>query len=350
MAPFLAQITASITLFLLASSPARSEDNRERHLIRVAVVREASALDRTIQSVCKSNYGGNVRVLKSEDGKYTAINTLDVEDYLEGVVGREMSASWPVEALKAQAVAARSHALYSSEQSLNAQYDLVANISQAYRGRDERDARVIGAVRATRGQVLTYKGNLIPAYFHMSCGGRTAAFEEVWPKPVTKNGPELELPGSVVCEACLRHPLPWIADLGREANNTATKPLAAKIGRLVRIEVLGRTPSGRASQLRLVGTSGEMVTSVEKLRALVGYNTMRSGYFEVENTPAGVIFRGSGWGHGVGLCQAGAKEMAERGANYREILAHYFPGAQLAPYHPSLAAVSAQLTKFGSAE
>ena len=303
-------------------------------------------MEKTIQSVFISKYEGNIRVIRTANRKFTAINTLGVEDYLKGVIGREMSPGCPIEALKAQAVAARSHALHSAEDSLDAPYDLVANISQAYRGVDERTRRLLQAVDATRNEVITYKGALVPTFFHASCGGHTASIQEVWNQVIQKDAHPSPMPPSVYCPACAATAhSQWEADLTHSAFTRKMKSWGSKIGDLVRVEVMGRTESGRVSQVRLIGTRGDEVMIPEKLRSLIGYNVLKSGFFEVEKTSAGILFKGEGWGHGVGLCQFGAQRMAERGATYKEILAHYFPGSKIASYKPSDGFVALQKSR-----
>lgn len=314
--------------------------------VRVALIRDVGSMEKTIQSVFISKYEGNIRVIRTANKKFTAINTLDVEDYLKGVIGREMSPECPVEALKAQAVAARSHALYSAEDSLDAPYDLVANISQAYRGVDERTRQLLQAVDATRNEVITYKGVLVPTFFHASCGGHTASIQEVWNQVIQKDAHPSPMPPSVYCPACAATAhFQWEADLTHSAFTWKMKSWGSKIGDLVRVEVMGRTESGRVSQVRLIGTRGDEVMMVEKLRSLIGYNVLKSGFFEVEKTSTGILFKGEGWGHGVGLCQFGAQRMAERGATYKEILAHYFPGSKIVSYKPSDGFVALQKSR-----
>ncbi len=314
--------------------------------VRVALLRDMDSMERTIQSVFNSRYEGNIRVVRMANGKFTAINTLGVEDYLKGVIGREMSPDCPIEALKAQAIAARSHALFSAEDALDAPYDLVANISQAYRGIDERTRRLLEAVDATRNEVITYKGALVPTFFHASCGGHTASIQEVWNTMIQKDAHPSPMPPSVYCPACAATAhFQWVADLTPSAFTQKMRSWGSKIGDLLRVKVMGKTESGRVSQILLVGTRGEEEMTAEKLRSLIGYNVLKSGFFEVEKTSTGILFKGEGWGHGVGLCQFGAQRMAERGATYKEILAHYFPGSKIVSYKPSDGFVALQRSR-----
>lgn len=318
--------------------------------VRVALVRDVDSIGKTIQSVFQARYEGNIRVVRMPNGKFTAINTLGVEDFLKGVIGHEMSPSCPIEALKAQAIAARSHALYSAEDSFNGPYDLVANISQAYQGANEKERRVLQAVDSTRNEVITYKGSLVPTFFCESCGGHTASIQEVWSQGVDKDLRASPMPPTVYCPACAATAhYQWVTDLTHSAFTRKTKSWGSKIGDLLRLEVLGRTSSGRVAQVKLIGTQGDEVMSAEKLRSLIGYNVLKSGIFEVERTSTGILFKGEGWGHGVGLCQFGAQQMAEHGATYKEILAHYFPGSKIVDYKPSEGFASLQKSNIASA-
>jgi len=314
--------------------------------VRVALIRDVDSMGKTIQSVFQAHYEGNIRVVRMPNGKFTAINTLGIEDFLKGVIGHEMSPSCPIEALKAQAIAARSHALFSAEDSLNGPYDLVANISQAYRGADEKELRVLQAVDSTRNEVITYKGALVPAFFSESCGGHTASIQEAWSQGAEKDLRAFPMPPTVDCPACAAtEHFQWVTGLTHSDFTRKTKSWGSKIGELLNLEVLGRTPSGRVAQIKLVGTQGDEVMSAEKLRSLLGFNVLKSGLFEVEKTSNGIEFKGEGWGHGVGLCQFGAQQMAEHGATYKEILAHYFPGSKIVSYKPAEGFAALQKSK-----
>jgi stage II sporulation protein D len=157
------------------------------------------------------------------------------------------------------------------------------------------------------------------------------------------------MPPPVYCSACAASAhFQWVADVTPSSFTQKMKSWGSKIGELVRIETMGRTSSGRVSQVRLVGTRGDEIVSTEKLRSLIGYNVLKSGFFEIEKTSTGILFKGEGWGHGVGLCQFGAQRMAERGATYREILAHYFPGSKIVSYKPSEGFAALQKSKIAA--
>jgi stage II sporulation protein D len=243
---------------------------------------------------------GDVVALLGKDG-VQLVNVLALEEYLNGVLGSEMPKSFPLEALKAQAVAARTYALHKKLEQYGQPFHLGSGvISQVYGGLASEDARTREAVDATRGMVLTYELQPIEAYFHASCGGKT------------ENGVE-----------ALGRDLPYLKPVscpcGSLENAAWSLPLDAKV------QVLSRSATGRATKVQLDGRVLDAVTFREKL----GYAKVKSLWFEVEKHGGGVVLNGHGFGHGAGLCQWGAKVLAERGRGFREILKHYYPGTEL---------------------
>jgi stage II sporulation protein D len=260
-------------------------------------------------------YRGKVLVVPAE-GKVTAINWVDLEAYLYGVVGSEMPASWPLEALKAQAVAARSYALYRRDRTQGDLFDVGGTTAhQVYRGLAGEAPSVQAAVNATQGQVLTYGGRVIEAVFHSSSGGHTENSEDVWQRATPY--------------------LRGVADYDQEApvfrwSETFTSQQVAQritgIGRLQSVATERATPRGRIVSVRLVGTDGSRTLTGSEFRQALG---LRSALVSV--TVAGDTIRvdGRGYGHGLGMSQWGARGMAQRGANYQQILTHYYQGTAL---------------------
>lgn len=249
--------------------------------------------------------------------------TLPLEEYLVGVVLAEMPASFNLEALKAQAVCARTYTLYKAYSGNTHPGRAIVcddiHHCQAYRhpGHSENNnlvRRVVRAVNQTRGEVVTYHGKPINAVYHSSCGGRTAAAEEVWGHPV----PYLV---STVCSCNLCSPY-------RLTVRKLTKQEIAQIfntGKTVDrtpVEVISRTSSGRARQLRV----GERVISAAVFRQSL---SLPSTALMIQQHQDQVVISCSGNGHGVGLCQYGAQTLATAGYDYRHILAHYYPGTEL---------------------
>lgn len=264
-------------------------------------------------------YRGRVLVVPSGQG-VTAINYVDLEQYLYSVVGSEMPASWPQEALQAQAVAARSYALNHQAKAARAgrAYDMGGTQSwQVYRGLSGEATSTIAAVEATAGQVLTYGGQVIEAVFHSSSGGHTENSEDVWSSavPYLKGVQDFDHDAPVYT---------WQAAFSFDDVSAKFSGL----GRLRHIEVSARSGHGRARQILLTGDSGTQSVSGNDLRRALG---LRSTKFEVSvNAASGsVVFNGSGFGHGIGLSQWGARGMALQGKTYAQILGHYYQGTSL---------------------
>ncbi|HZG37693.1 MAG TPA: SpoIID/LytB domain-containing protein [Nodosilinea sp.] len=260
-------------------------------------------------------YRGRVLVVPNQGG-VTAVNWVDLEAYLYGVVGGEMPASWPQEALKAQAVAARSYALYRRNRTQDQLFDVGGTTAhQVYKGLAAEAPSVQAAVNATQGQVLTYGGNVIEAVFHSSSGGYTENSEDIWQRATPY--------------------LRGVADYDQDApvfrwsETFTTQQLEQRItgiGRLTGVTTERATPQGRIASIRLQGTQGSRTLTGTELRQALG---LRSTLCSL--TLAGDTLRvdGRGYGHGLGMSQWGARGLATRGHNYQQILAHYYQGTAL---------------------
>jgi stage II sporulation protein D len=241
------------------------------------------------------------------------VNVIALEDYLSGVLGSEMPAQFPLEALKAQAVAARTYALERKLETLGQPYHLSSSVlSQVYGGLAAEDPRTQQAVEATRGQVLTFQLQPIEAYFHASCGGKTESGLQAL-------GRDLPYLRPVSCPCNKLPNTKWSLELSEADAKTA-------LGKTTELRVEGRTPTGRARRVELgAGRSIDAVTFRERL----GYGKVKSLSFDVESDRHGWKLEGKGFGHGAGLCQWGAKMLAEQGQGYRQILEHYYGGTEL---------------------
>lgn len=260
-------------------------------------------------------YRGRVLVVPN-GGKVTAVNWVDLEDYLYSVLGAEMPASWPQEALKAQAVAARSFALNRRDRSLSAPFD-VGNTTthQVYRGLASEAPSTIAAVNATRGQVLTHSGRVIEAVFHSSSGGHTENVEDVWqqPRPYLRSVPDFDQDAPV---------FRW----SETFTTSQFQQRVTGIGRLQAVAIDRQTPQGRVSSIRLQGTQGSRTLTGTELRQALG---LRSALFSVSIQGDTIRFDGRGFGHGIGMSQWGARGLALQGYSYAQILAHYYQGTAL---------------------
>ncbi len=318
--------------------------------IRVAVLRDCRSLDEALKIVLEREYQGTIRIIKTKANTYTAINILDIEDYLLNVIGREISPTSPLEALKAQAIAARSHALHEASVSENQSYDLVANISQAYFGREKLHKNVVLAIEATRGQVLYFQGKPIPAFFHSSCGGHTETASNVWQSLIlTRSGVPVKFPGAVYCSACAKsEETKWKFEISVATLQRIFQRYGYKVGASPSITIAQKAVGGHAITVAIRSETGEFILSAEKLRSILGYSSLKSTLFQVSreslpnNTPGDtLLFTGGGYGHGVGLCQYGAQVMAEHGSSCNAILAHYFPDCRVQS-HPTDTLVSSR--------
>jgi stage II sporulation protein D len=267
--------------------------------------------------------GGAVRVV-GNGRTVQVINDIDLEEYVKGVVPSEMNAGWNAEALKAQAVATRTYAVHQRMMNGAREYDLVASTQdQVYRGRLGVDPRVQEAVGATRGLVLTYRNAPIFAAFSSTAAGPTEDASNVWAKDL----PYLK---GVDCPFDANSPhYEWrvIVNLGDLQQTLRRQGIA--LGDITAASVYSRSLAGRATRLRFLHSEGELIIRGEELRRLVGYTVIPSTQFDLEFRGREMILAGRGAGHAVGLCQWGAKELAERGYSYRAILSYYFPGTEL---------------------
>ena len=268
-------------------------------------------------------YRGVVELRRTAAGRLTVINELDLEEYLYGVLKNEVDPQWPAEALKAQAVASRTWALYSLNRFASEGYDVRATTeSQVYNGVTAEDPRTTAAVDETRGEIMTYQGRPIFAAYHSDSGGFTESSELVWggTYPYLKGVPDPYSGGAPRHEWTVRMDLATFENRVRRSGHMITN--------VTGIEVAEATPSGRASLLRVSGSHGVLLLKGAELRAVLGAD-LRSTLFTVRlvpDDPPQVEFQGRGSGHGVGLSQWGAHGMAEMGRRYQEILSYYYSG------------------------
>jgi stage II sporulation protein D len=294
-------------------------------------------------SIHEQPYRGAVLIRPARSGRLTAVNVLDMEDYLLGVVPAEIP-PWELEAVKAQAVAARTYAMGHMGRREALGFDFFATVQdQVYGGVAREDTLVSRAVRETRGEVLTHEGAPILAYYHSTCGGHTASIEEVWrsePRAYLRGVPDL-VPGTdrAYCEISNRYR--WTERWTRaEALETLSRTLAEHAGRpatalssLGQISLEGRTRSGRAEQLRVVTNGRTHLVRGDSIRWVLRpapNRILNSTYrLELESAGSGLVVRGGGWGHGIGMCQMGAIGRARAGQDYRLILSTYYRETQL---------------------
>jgi stage II sporulation protein D len=269
-------------------------------------------------------YRGTVRLVAAPQG-IVAVNHVDLEEYLYSVVGSEMPTSWPLEALKAQAVAARSYALYKRGRVSNSLYDLGSTTTwQAYSGVKSEATTTQAAVQQTNNQVLTYGGKIIEAVFHSSSGGHTENAEDVWTQPL----PYLR---GVTDYDQIAPVFSW----SETFTASQMQRLIPGVGNILSIVPINTTPNGRVRELKIIGDGGQTTIRGDQVREALN---LRSSLFVVtpeggrskSTAPQAFVVRGRGFGHGLGLSQWGACNLARQGYNYQQILGHYYQNVALA--------------------
>ncbi len=276
-------------------------------------------------------YRGLLELRRTPSGRLTVINEVDLEEYLYGVLKMEVDPEWPADALRAQAVAARTLALQSLGRFASEGYDVRATTdTQVYGGISAEDPRTTAAVEETRGEIMTYEGRPIFAAYHSDSGGYTESSEVVWggrypylqavPDPYSTGAPNHE----------------WIVRLEVPAFEERLRRAGRSVNGITGIEVAETTRSGRVGLVRITGTHGVLLIKGTDLRAILGAGLLRSTLFIVRLTPDEqpvVEFLGRGSGHGVGLSQWGARGMAGAGRTYQEILRYYYTGIEISRSH-----------------
>ena len=266
---------------------------------------------------------GLVHVVRKGKG-FLVINQVDLEEYVKGVVPGEVNSSWHPEMLKAQAVAARTYALYQQMLSAARDYDVVATVQdQVYKGKDGVDTAVLRAVDETRGLVLTYQQAPIYAAFSSTAAGLTEDAVNVW----SKEYPYLK---GVECPFDLESPFyQWKASFRVDKLEQNLRQQGYVVGTISSIEPLAFSRGGRVAKLRILHSEGELILRGEDLRKAVGYSIVPSTQFTIDSVGREVVLSGYGAGHAVGMCQWGAKELAELGYSFSTILSYYYPGTEL---------------------
>ncbi|HSS30896.1 MAG TPA: SpoIID/LytB domain-containing protein [Nitrospiraceae bacterium] len=255
---------------------------------------------------------------------FSVMNRVDLEEYVKGVVPSEVSSTWHPEMLKAQAVAARTYALYQQMLSATREYDVAATVQdQVYRGKQGIDVGILRAVEETRGLVVTYLGAPIYAAFSSTAAGLTEDAMNVW----SKEYPYLK---GVECPFDLASPYyKWKSSFKIDTLEQNLRQQGFPVGTIATITPLVFSRGGRVAKLRVLHSGGELVLRGEELRKAVGYTIIPSTQFAIESIGQDVVLSGFGAGHAVGMCQWGAKELAELGYPFSTILQYYYPGTEL---------------------
>lgn len=270
-------------------------------------------------------FRGDIDVMRKDNGKLILINRIDIEEYLYGVLYHEVSHRWPMEALKSQAIAARTFALYEARRSRLQPYDLRSDVySQMYGGKTSEKWSTTRAVDLTKGKVLSYKGGIFPAYYHATCAGRTEDASNLW---------NIDLPvmKGVGCDFCAGSPhYNWERDIPLGEAEEKLRRNGYKVGRIVSVSVLSRNVSGRVDKVEIKDDkSVSCILTGKDFRQMFGPDVVRSTNFNVEIKWNHLVVKGKGWGHGVGMCQWGAFGQSTKGKKAEDILKYYYPGAEI---------------------
>ena len=276
------------------------------------------------------NFRGDIQLIKKANSRLLVVNRIDFEDYIKGILYHEVSHYWPVEALKAQAIACRSYAISQVQQNSTCDFDATSDIySQVYGGKTSERFRTNRAVEETKGEVLMYQGKVLLAYFHATCAGHTEDASVLW------NINLAPLKG-VACNFCKDSPhFNWYYVLSKKEIEEKLNNAGHKIKKIINIQIASRNSSGRIASLIISTEQKEANISAKDFRNILGPNIIRSNNFQVKVVKDDVVFEGLGWGHGVGLCQWGAYFMAKEGADYKKILGYYYPTAVISNPGPN---------------
>jgi len=308
------------------------------------------------------NYEGKINIYPGQDGNLEVIVTLALEDYLCGVIPYEIGGDAPIEALKAQAVAARSEAIVALTSNLYSgkHYDLTSDVEcQVFGGNNKRSEVSDLAVAETRGLILSENGQPVNAYYASNCGGHSELIKNVWPTrtsaetyKITHQDIEgqqnlnlseeyavrtwIQSSPEVYCNPNLKLQLPgWSQKNFRWQRIFAVDSLSKMIsagkalGELQNIKVLKRGVSGRAYLVNFVFKKDSIEVKGELAIRQMWHPPLRSSCFIVDKQDNSFVIRGAGWGHGVGMCQSGAVAQALQGKGFLQILRHYYLKADL---------------------
>jgi SpoIID/LytB domain protein len=315
-------------------------------------------------------YGGILEFMVDADGLLSVVNELPLEDYIKGVVPAEMAPGFPYEALKAQAIAARSEAVSKTGlRHFGAPFDLCNDVHcQVYAGLSKRTLHTDMAVQSTAGIFIIYGDQIAEVYYSAVCGGHTEHIENVWlvdAEPFLRGQVDadasvfsslkneetlrswIRVQPPVYCNTLAEDVPPalhytrkyfrWQVDYTRaELERIIVDRTGKSFGKLQDLRVLRRGVSGRVITVQVVGSENRFILDRElQIRQSLSDNTLYSSCFFIARSawsngiPGKFRLRGAGWGHGVGMCQAGAAMMAHAGRKFEQLLTHYYRGVYL---------------------
>ena len=277
-------------------------------------------------------------VLSPHGTTVDVIGALKMDDYLEGVLAGEMPAAWPLEALKAQAIAARTYTLFEMQERAKDIYQLDGVLDQAYTPllKGSQKEKIREALDQTQDKVLYKNGRLFKAFYHSDCGGQTEDPSVVWGS--SKGGDiaansHVSAPAIIDSQCAFSPTGKWTLDVSLDELKDKLNSSGLSLADVKNVRVASRTPSQRADLLAFNDGQEDTLVSGNNLRRILGYKKLKSTLFTIVQKGNEVIFDGRGNGHGSGLCQWGARYMAEKGSRVVAILNHYYPSATLSEFH-----------------
>lgn len=341
---------AASSLELKVPSPVKIINLETQKVIEIAMEREILKIkkDRDTLSIPDSNWSGRSvavqplypngvveyknylfrggLVLKLDmSGGLLVINYLDLEEYLYGVLPQEISSKWHPDAIKSQAITSRTYSVHKMQRSAAYPFDVRADyLDQVYKGLTGETEATNDIVDMTRGQVLFFHNEPILSVFHDTCGGVTENAKEIWaqgdyPYLVDKK-----------CDFCQDSPhFTWRARLSLDEISARLKQRGFSLNQIKAIKTESFTSSGRVRAFTISDGVQKFLIPANDFRLLLNPEVIRSTFLDLSLQGNYVVFRGRGWGHGVGFCQWGAKGMADKGFKYTEILKFYYPGTEL---------------------
>lgn len=295
----------------------------------------------------EQSYRGSIILTSGKYNTFSVINYCGVEKYLRGVVPLEIGrrSEGDIEAVKAQAVAARTYTYKRIIERRNKPFDLLATIGdQVYGGVNVEHPLSNRAIMLTKDKVLAYGDNLIYAYYHSTCGGVTASIENVWNKPSApylRSIKDIDENGKAYCS--ISHCYTWRESWNTSALSSIIRRYCKKAfpklpyfkGSISEMSVTDRSPCGRVSVCIINTSAGTFKYGGDKIRFvlrrnLAEYPILRSSCFRILNANSKQIrIKGRGYGHGVGMCQMGAIGRARAGQSFEEILCAYYTGVNI---------------------
>jgi stage II sporulation protein D len=256
-------------------------------------------------------------------GKLSIVNVVKLDEYLFGVVPSEMSAGWHLEAIKAQAVAARSYAFYHILLKKNGFYDLDSTVNfQMYKGYSVESEKSNRAVKETKGEIMIYANKPILAFFHSTCGGWTSNNEQVW------SGEKIPYLRGRSCNFCQNSKYySWKEKLSLYSIKIHLRKLYRNVGAIKQITF--KSHKNRVVSVLIRHSGGLINMPGNKFRLLFSAKKIKSLFFRAQKIKNGLLLSGKGWGHGVGMCQYGALGMAQKNYSYRKILKFYYQDVKI---------------------